>query len=39
MQAFQKVLDEDGEFRVVGRVKMRGEVRKDERELVVYVRK
>jgi hypothetical protein len=39
MQAFQKLLDEGGEFWVVGRVAMRGEVRKDERELVIYARK
>lgn len=39
MQAFQTVLEEDREFIVVGRVAMRGELRKDERELVVYVRK
>jgi hypothetical protein len=38
MQEFQKLLDESGGFKVVGRVAMRGEVRKDEKELVVYAR-
>ena len=38
MQAFQKVLDEGRSFRVVGRVPMRGKVRNDERELVIYAR-
>jgi hypothetical protein len=39
MQAFQRVLDEGEEFRIVGKVPMRGEVRKDETELVIYARK
>lgn len=38
MQEFQKLLDGGGVYKVVGRVKMRGELRADERELVVYKR-
>ena len=38
MQEFQRLLDEGGAFKVVGRVAMRGDVRKDEKELVVYAR-
>jgi hypothetical protein len=38
MQEFQKLLDEGGMFKIVGRVKMRGDLMKDERELVVYAR-
>ena len=39
MQQFQCLLDNGGMFAVVGRVPLRGDVRKDERELVVYARK
>jgi len=39
MQQFQRLLDNGGMFAVVGRVPLRGDVRKDERELVVYARK
>lgn len=39
MQQFQKLLDGSGVFTVIGRVPLQGEVRKDERELVVYGRK
>lgn len=38
MRQFQRLL-ESGVFSVVGRVPLRGDVRKDERELVVYARK
>ena len=38
MQAFQALLNEGAGFRVVGRVPMSGELRKDEGELVVYAR-
>lgn len=39
MQQFQRLLDSGGVFSVVGRVPLRGDVGKDERELVVYARK
>ncbi|WP_194715183.1 ArnT family glycosyltransferase [Noviherbaspirillum soli] len=39
MQQFQRLLDNGGMFSIVGRVPLRGDVRKDERELVVYARK
>lgn len=39
MQQFQRLLDSGGVFSIVGRVPLRGDVRKDERELVVYARK
>jgi hypothetical protein len=38
MQQFQRLLD-GGVFSVIGRVPLRGDIRKDERELVVYARK
>jgi len=39
MQQFQRLLESGGVFSIVGRVPLRGDVRKDERELVVYARK
>jgi hypothetical protein len=39
MQQFQKLLDTSGMYTVIGRVPMRGQLRKDEQELVVYERK
>lgn len=39
MQQFQKLLDGGGVFTMIGRVPLRGDLRKDERELVVYARK
>jgi hypothetical protein len=38
MQEFQKLLDEGKMFKIVGRVKMGGDLMRDERELVVYAR-
>ena len=38
MQEFQKLLDEGRMYKIVGRVKMRGDLRADEQELVVYAR-
>lgn len=39
MQQFQRLLDSGGIFAVIGRVPLRGELRNDEQELVVYGRK
>jgi hypothetical protein len=39
MQQFQRLLESGGKFSVVGRVPLHGDVRKDERELVVYARR
>jgi hypothetical protein len=39
MQQFQRLLDSGGVFAVIGRVPLRGELRNDEQELVVYGRK
>lgn len=39
MQQFERLLESGGMFSIVGRVQLRGDLRKDEQELVVYARK
>jgi hypothetical protein len=39
MQQFERLLESGGMFSIVGRLPLRGDLRKDERELVVYARK